>query len=44
MENLHKNNALALEHMRQAIHNAGGRFYQYRPCRRDAFKSRGAFE
>ena len=36
MENLHKNNALALEHMRQAIHNAGGRFYQYRPCRRDA--------
>ena len=35
MENLHKNNALALEHMRQAIHNAG-RFYQYRPCRRDA--------
>lgn len=36
MENLHKNNALALEHMRKAIHNAGGRFYQYRPCRRDA--------
>lgn len=36
MENLHNNNALALEHMRQAIHNAGGRFYQYRPCRRDA--------
>lgn len=36
MENLHKNNALALEHMRRAIHNAGGRFYQYRPCRRDA--------
>lgn len=36
MENLHKNNALALEHIRQAIHNAGGRFYQYRPCRRDA--------
>lgn len=36
METLHKDNALSLEHMRQAIHNAGGRFYQYRPCRRDA--------
>ena len=32
----HKDNKLALESMMQAIRNAGGRFYQYRPCRRDA--------